>query len=335
MPKQKAKPNKGLILGGLVFFFLLPQPTFAANQPPQIGAITPASGISQPNQEVNLTTVFTDPDGWMNIRYAYFLINTSVYGANCFYGYYNQNEDKLYLRNNSANGWLGGFTPGSNNFIENSYAKLNCAKTTVSGQGNTLTIAWNIIFKPGFNGTKNCYPYVKDDSGGYQSWAKKGTWMINNPPHPLSLNPCSGAFIPNQNIKPVTTYSDKDGRNDIQAVYFLINASLQAREAFYGYYNPAENKLYLRNDADTAWEGGFSPGSDNTIENSLAKINCKQTGVSGTATTLALRWNIIFKPPFGGLKNTYLLMQDKTGSSSGFIQKGDFCIFREPIPPPE
>lgn len=150
------------------------------NNAPFVGAIIPSQGSSRAKKAVNFTTTYTDADGWQDIQYVNLLINTSTSGSRCFYGYYNQNTNKLYIRNNANTAWLGGYTPGSNNVIGNSYVKLNCASTTVSGSGNTLTVNWNIVFKPTFVGAKkkNMYLYVKDDYGAYNDWTLKGTWAV-------------------------------------------------------------------------------------------------------------------------------------------------------------
>jgi hypothetical protein len=119
-----------------------------------------------------------------------FLINTSTSGANCFYGYYDQNTNKFYLRNDANTGWLGGFAPGANNIIENSYAKLDCTKSTISGSGTTLTVKWAITFKPAFGGQKNTYLYVKDDANAAAGWTQKGTYTIeSNQILSISINP--------------------------------------------------------------------------------------------------------------------------------------------------
>lgn len=145
---------------------------------PLVGTIVPSSGTSRKNQAVNFVTTYLDVDGWQNIQYVYLLFNTSIDGAKCFYGYYNQNTNRLYLRNNANTGWIGGYAPGSSYIIENSYAKLNCSKTTVSGSGAGLTVNWNVTFKSTFTGAKNSYLYVKDDANAYNGWIQKGSWTI-------------------------------------------------------------------------------------------------------------------------------------------------------------
>jgi hypothetical protein len=154
--------------------------TIVCNSPPLVGTITPFIGKSEPDQAVTFTAAYLDPDGWRNIRKARLRVNNIARSKNCFVGYYNQNINRLYLRNDANTGWLGGFAPGSSNIIENSYVKLNCAGVTVSGSGDILTIGWSVIFKPAFTGLKKTYLCVQDDLGAYDGWDIKGFWIINS-----------------------------------------------------------------------------------------------------------------------------------------------------------
>jgi hypothetical protein len=333
MPGLRTKTGITLIVSA-AWFFLITSPVFAANSPPQLGTITPSSGTSNPNQTVSFTTTYIDPDGWKNIRFVYLLVNTAASGTNCFYGYYNQNTNKLYLRNDANTAWLGGFAPGSANTIENSYAKLNCATTTASGSGTTLTVTWSVTFKSPFTGAKNTYLYVKDDAGASVGLTKKGTWTItNNPPLTGTITPSSGTSCIDQAVNFTTTYTDADTWLNIQCVYFRVNKTSSNANCFYGYYNQNTNKLYLRNDANTAWLGGFAPGSANTIENSYAKLNCATTTASGSGTTLTVTWSVTFKSPFTGAKNAYLYIKDDANAYQGWVKKGDFYIFRKALLP--
>lgn len=139
------------------------------NHLPLVGTLT--------NKQMLLATTYSDADGWENIKYAALLINTRVNGKNCFFGRYNQNSNRLYLRDNDNRKWRGGFTPGSDEIIENSYVLLDCAKTTVSGQGNTLTINWAVTFKNTFiNAVRNIYLRVWDDEGASSGWKRKAIY---------------------------------------------------------------------------------------------------------------------------------------------------------------
>lgn len=321
---------KSIILLAIIAALITSTDVFAAT--PLVGTITPSSGSSTPNTTVTFTTTYTDADGWQNIQYVNLLVDTITSGLNSCYLYYNQNENKLYLRNDANTSWLGGYLPGTAYVIENSYAKLDCSKTTATGSGTKLTLKWSITFKSPFVGTtaKNTYLYVKDDSGAYNGWVKKGTWTIgpNSNPSVGTITPSSGSSAPNNAVTFTATYFDPDGWQNLQAAYLLINTSTSGLNCYYAYYDQNSDRLYLRNDANTSWLGGYVPGSSYTIENSYAKLNCSKTTISGSGTTLTVQWNITFKSQFASTtpKNLYLYVKDDSNAYQGWAQKGTWTV---------
>ena len=323
------KPAKISVIVSLVILYSIC--CYAVNSPPSIGTITPSSGSSYINTAVSFVTTYTDPDGYLNISQAKLIINTSTAAANCFYGYYDCAAKKLYLYNNAGTSTVGGYAPGSYNIIENSYVRLDCSSTTVSGSGNALTINWSITFKAPFTGAKNSYLYVKDLTGAATSWTKVGAWTIANQlPTVGTITPSSGTSNPNQVVSFTTTYSDPDGYLDITQTKLLINTSTGTSNCFYGYYDCAAMKLYLYNDAGTSAIGGYAPGSANIIENSYVKLDCSSTTVSVSGTTLTISWSIAFKSPFTGTKGSYLYVKDVPGACAGWAKIGTWTITNQP-----
>jgi hypothetical protein len=299
----------------------LPTKCYAAA--PTLGTVAPSSGTGQVNVLQNFITTYSDPDGWQNIQYVYFLINISTSGINCPYFYYNQNTNKIYVRNDANTAWLGGYAPGIAIVIENSYAKLDCAQTTVTGSATTMTVNWAVTIKPPFTGAKNTYLYVRDDTNTYVNLTKKGTWNIpNSAPQPPTVIPSFGASIPNTAFNINVTYPDPDTWLNLQNVYLLVNTSVTPANCLYVYYSQNNNKLYLRNDANTSWLGGYVPGAANVIENSYVKLNCSTTTINCSGNNLIVTWSIVFKNTFLGAKNTYLSALDDTGASFSLAQKG-------------
>ena len=331
--KVNSQPLKGdcplIILkrvGLTLFFCLISNLAFAAA--PTLGTISPSSGSTTPDVAKTFTCTYSDTDGWANLKECYLLISTSSTAlANSAYLYYDQNTNLLYLRNDTNTAWLGGYTSGSANVIENSQVKLNCASTTVSGATNTLTVNFNLTFKAAYSGkTYNTYLRIVDDTGGYVNWTKKGTYTVNRSPTVGTITPASGTGAVEVAQIFTTTYSDPDGWQNIQYVYFLINTSTSGTNCPYFYYNQNTNKLYLRNDANTAWLGGYAPGSNYVIENSYAKLNCASTSVSGSGTTMTVNWSVVIKTPFTGTKNTYLYVRDDVNAYVSLTKIGTWTI---------
>lgn len=335
MSKQKSRNNKLNVIKRVsltLFFCLFVNALFAAS--PYTGIVSPSSGSSKPNSSVTFTTCYFDFDGWQNIRFVDLLINSELDLRNCFYAYYNQNTNRLYLLNDTGTVWLGGFTPGSKNIIENSYAKLDCSGTTISGSGDKLTVKWKVTFKSTFVSPliKKIYLWVEDDTNANSGWVKAGTWLVgtNSKPSAGSFLPVGVASQPNTPVTFYTFYSDPNGWEDLRYTYFLINTSTSGAKCFYAYYNQNTDSFYLRNDAGTAWLGGFTPGSKNIIENSYARLDCSKADVFGYDNELMISWEVIFKPTFIGTKNVYLSAKDNLGTDSGWVKKGTWIINNPP-----
>ncbi|MDQ3814350.1 MAG: hypothetical protein M3347_10415, partial [Armatimonadota bacterium] len=129
-------------------------------------SVTPSNSSSGAGGPRTFTAIYTDANGATDIADARILISATGSGSNAIYGRYDRTTNRLYLMNNTATGFMGGFAPGSNTVISDpngGQGSLNCATTTVNLSGNTLTINWSFAPAIGFIGTKNLYLYVKDN----------------------------------------------------------------------------------------------------------------------------------------------------------------------------
>lgn len=333
-PRMKAKKIRLLVVS-VLFFCLISNFTFAAYPTIPVLGISPLYGSSPPNRATTITCKYSDGDGWENLKGAYLLISEKMMGTyiNAVYLYYDQNSNSLYLRNDENTIWLGGYAPGSSYVIENSQAKLNCASTTVSGSGDTLTVKFNITFKLSYS-NRRYYTIlmVIDDTNLVYGPIPKGTFTVNYNPTVGTITPSSGNAQIEVPITFKTTFSDGDGFQRITYVNFLMNTSTSGANCLYAYYSQSANKLYLRNDENTTWLGGYAPGSSYVIENSYAKVYCAATSVSGSGTTLTVNWLVALRTPFTGTKNTYLQVTDGL-SSSNWKQKGTWTIQPDITPP--
>lgn len=150
--------------------------------------------------------------------------------------------------------------------------------------------------------------------------------IINYPPTAGTITPSSATVVTNQSSSFVTAYADQNGFKDIQYCLLLINTSTSGKNCFYGKYDRSLNKVYLRDDADSAWLGGYTPGTAKTISNSYVKLDVSKFSMSGTSSTLRLNWQITFKSTFTGTKNCYLYVRDMKNLYSGWVNKGKVII---------
>ena len=335
---QDQYKGKTIKVAGLALLFCLLLNHFVYAAAPTLGTISPSSGSTAPNVAITFTTTYSDTDGWANLKEAYLLVSTSSSAlTNSAYLYYDQNTNKLYLRNDANSAWLGGYAPASSNTIENSYVKLACASSTVSSSAKTMTVKWNVTFKPAYSGKAyNTYLKIIDDTAGSAGWIQKGVYTVNVAPDLGTSTPSSGTGYAGTAQTFTAAYSDADGWQNIQYVYFLISTSSSAlTNCSYLYYDQNTNKLYLRNDANSAWLGGFAPGTSNIIENSYAKLNCASTIVSGSANTMTVNWSVTCKNTFTGAKQTYLYVKDDVNACVNWTQKGTWTIQQADTTPPQ
>lgn len=284
-------------------------------------SFVPSSGTFNTNTFYNFTAVYSDANGYNDIKTADLIINTSpVTGA--FYVQYRQDENKLYIYYGATA--YGGYVPGTNVNIATTYGTLNCYQTTVSRSGNNLTINWKISFNNALAGTRNAYLAASGMTGASSGWQQKGTIYINAAPTMVSLSPNSGTFLTNTTYTFSTVHSDANGLVDLVSANFMVNTNNSTSGAFLAHYRRDQRLLFLYN--GTTQVGGYAPGSPNVIETPYGKLYCNQTTVSGSGNNLTVNWKVSFKPTVSGQKNVYLSSSDTKGASSGVVQKGTIVI---------
>ncbi len=151
------------------------------------------------------------------------------------------------------------------------------------------------------------------------------------PPQVGTLAPSAGSSAPDEWVTFTATYSDADGWTDLKEVQFLTSLSASQANAVCVRYVRSTNKLYLLNDAGSAWLGGVAPGSAKILQNSRGQLDCAQTTVTGAGTVLTVKWQISFKLAAAQkVYKTYLWAKDNS-VSTGWIQQGTWGVSRRPV----
>lgn len=153
-----------------------------------------------------------------------------------------------------------------------------------------------------------------------------GAAYAGSKPEISFISPAQGSSTPRQTTTISSGYSDQDGWEDIAYAMLLIGDGISAKNSFYAYYAKEQNKVYLRNDEDTSWIGGYAPGTDNEINNSAGTIHLKETSVSGLGNQLVIRWAVSFKKGFQGQKQIYLAVIDKGLNLQSAKQMGSWEV---------
>src|SRR5207302_9390419 len=97
-----------------------------------------------------------------------------------------------------------------------------------------------------------------------------------------------------------------------------------------GQFRPADHTLYLRDDGDANWRGGYAPGTDFTLDDSQCQLLGigSVASVSGNSITLTLP--LSFKPAFYGAKAVYMMATDNYNVTSALQQKGSWTATEPP-----
>ncbi len=296
-------------------------------------SLTPDSGPIAPGSAKIFESKYAHPDGFESIDDCYLLINNTLIGAKAICVRYSRIDNKLYVRNENNSAWVGGYAPGTSNVLDNGYCKLHCNGTTVTGDDTMLTVRWMLEAKPTMAG-KICgaWMLVDDKDGLRAGWDKKGAFDISQPPTNVSVTPSSGTVVIGEEIVISAKYADLDGFNKITSGYVLINTDKDATDGVSLYYNAKTNKLYLRNNANTDWIGGYTPGTASVIENSQIKVHCSETTVSGGGAYLTVNWKVTVKPSMSRKDcKIWLRVEDNTGLIEDWTEKGTMAFSQRPV----
>ncbi|MBI5694646.1 MAG: S8 family serine peptidase [Nitrospirae bacterium] len=239
---------------------------------------------------------------------------------------YDRVKNLLYLLNDAGNAWLGGHAPGSTAIVSNSRGTLDCSKTTVSTSGNELTVSFNIKPAVGYYGKKPTYLYAYDSVFiPTAAWSPMGSWRIRSTP-PVNLSAAAPAGNTGSPALVTASWRDNNGASDLAAVYIQIgnNASggvIKLR------YNAASNKLFMLNNAGSAWLGGFAPGSANTIAGIYGTLDCSASTVSFAGTDLTVVFSVTPSAGYTGSKRLFIYALDKDSNHPpAWEQKGTWTI---------
>ncbi len=153
--------------------------TWTISVPPQNLSLSPANGVSGAGDDYAVTSAHSDLKGAENIRYVLLHAGNPQSPPDALRGYYNAQQNKLYLLDDAGTSYLGGFAPGSQNVISNAQGSLDCASTSVSMSGDTLTVNWSLKPTKQWAFTSHdLWLYAIDLSGARTGWQKMGSWQI-------------------------------------------------------------------------------------------------------------------------------------------------------------
>ena len=269
------------------------------------------------------TLVYSDSSGVSDLKEVFALINTPFRASAACYVAYVPSTNLMYLYSDAGTGVTStAVTPGSSAVAANSQCSLAGTGSSVTTSGNNLTLSVALTFSASFAGQKSVFLSAAGQTAT-SGWIQKGTWTpaIAGPPSVTSITPSTGAGVTSQFS---INYADPSGAADLSEVFVLFNTTLNPSNACYVGYVVATNKMYLYNDAGTAFLiTAVTPGTAVSASNSQCTLNGANSAITASADNLILTVSLTFSGTFLGQKNAYELAAGKT-QSSGWVQKGTF-----------
>jgi hypothetical protein len=283
--------------------------------------VTPSSGSGWSQ---TFQFVFSDPNGWRDIRGTVIHFATPLDSTLSCYMYFETGTRTLWLANDDGSVWMPGVLGGPS-ILENSRCKISLASANAAGSGIKVTLTLPLIFKNPFLGTKYIYLLAEDLGGLHTGWRYQGTWVVtaqnNQAPVVVGSSPMNGRGSAQSFV---FRFGDPNGYEDLRAVVVTFATPLSS-DSCYLYYDRAGNTLWLASDDGRVWTPGRL-GSSYSLQNSLCEVALSASVATGSGSGLDLTLVLSFKSAFLGTKSVYALAEDGAGVNTGWRYQGTWTV---------
>ncbi|MDH7488907.1 MAG: hypothetical protein QHH80_05315 [Anaerolineae bacterium] len=281
---------------------------------PVVGTFAPAQSNVAPGWGWNFRAQVSDPSGYAHLSQVYVLFSLDGSTRNAIYIRYDQNTNRVYLRDSDDTVWLGGYVPGTNVKISSRNGTLDVSKTTIKTySSNYLDVYPEIIFKStGASQHYRIFVAATDDSNNDTGLVEKGWRRVNMWPGTGGATPSSNTQAVGTTYSYATTYTDSEQWSDFKYAFLNIASAPGATsQSLYAYYQVSTNQIRIKDDSG-AWIGPITPGSAQDLQNSWVIVHGEGCSVAKNQDMLTVTWSIEFKAPMAGTtKNIYLYAQDR------------------------
>lgn len=303
------------------------------NVKPQLISVSPDSAPLPIDVPTVLASVYRDLNSASDLSRSYLLVCENFSQANAMFLWYDKVTNRVYLKNDTNTSWGSGYPPGTPVVLENSQCKVYVENIRVVEAGNDRTIEWHFSLKPSQAG-RNLFSwmYATDRGGLYDGWRRMGMHFLPVPPICLLIVP-SGGFVPvGAPIVYSTVYADPNGHTDMAKTYLQLSVTSSQANAVLLMYDAKQNKVYLKNDANTSWGVGYSPGTPMILENSqcLVDLGAMPPANRIDPDQIELLWPITLKESQAGKRLCErMYVVDNENLKSGWKVKGYVTVVDE------
>jgi hypothetical protein len=192
-------------------------------------------------------------------------------------------------------GASGDCSPGQAAALSNGFLILECSSSSAVGSGNTLTVAFTLIADPFLmSGFPHLMTILVVDQSNASDSKTPGVWIVNRSPSVSAASPMNSTSSVGTAQTFTILYSDPDGGSNIAAANFYMSGNGGVINQWLHYF-VAPHLFTLMGTNDVC-----SPGQFKTLSNGSLSLDCRNSTISETETTLT----IVFKvTPLAGAIN--------------------------------
>jgi hypothetical protein len=270
---------------------------------------------------------YSDTRGATDLSTVWAWFNASFSGsaANSCMAYYNRPTGTLHLLGD-GNTWMSGVL-GAAGQLQNSQCAVSLSESSVSLDGNTLTLNLAMAFETVYAGTKRIYVYGQNAQNVNSDWQDRGEWTV---PGAESAVVSADAATPETGSGSSQTfslqYAASLGATDLATtwVWFASAFTDSASNSCLVYYDRVANRLYLLGD-NGSWMFG-TLGNFGTLQNSQCSVGLRRSLVTLSGSTLTLSIPMTFTSGYAGDKRIYMFAQNANNVSSGWQDRGAWTV---------
>jgi hypothetical protein len=256
--------------------------------------------------------------------WAWFNSSFTASSANSCLSFYDRATGLLHLLDDGAT-WMSG-TLGSSGQLQNSQCIVSLSSSSVSIDGNTLTLNLAMIFKGTYGGTKRLYAFAQNAQYVNSGWQYRGDWTV---PAGSSVVTADSA-TPGTGVGSTQTfalqYAANLGATDLSHAWVWFSAAFtpSASNSCLLYYDRAANQLYLLDDG-SSWMGG-TLGTFGTLQNSQCSVSLQTSSATLNGSTLTLYVAMTFTSSYAGDKRIFMFARNANNVNSGWQDRGQWTV---------
>jgi hypothetical protein len=272
----------------------------------------------------DITCYWKDADGASNLSILELIIANPFEKTSSVYLQYDVNSNTVSMRNDEHSAWTSG-TPGETELLENTQAIIDLSDVEIETGSLDMRLTLSVIFKTAYVGKKNIYMRATDILDASSEWEEKDRFVVsgkNHPPVNKCVLPANGSGT---SFETTLQYKDIDGFDDLDFVEFILADTTVGSDTVWLRYDLLENKVYLRDDANSQWIGA-QVGSDVTIANSQVTVDLSQISVNTLETELEVELEFDLSNSYTGTHNLWLSCTDNSGDFDDWQDFGDWTV---------